>query len=1054
MFEHLVAFSLRNRLAVLFLAAVVAAFGWVSFRGLTIEAFPDPTDTQVNVITLFDGQPAEEVERQIGLPLERALNGTPNMTRLRNLSMFGLSMVTLTFGDGTDGLWARQQVTERLRVVELPEGVTPQLGPYATPIGEIYRYTLEGARDDPMKLRTLQDWVVRPGLMRVNGVADVVSYGGLQRVIQIEPRPQSLAALGLTLQDLEEAVQRGSQNASGGVLERGSEQFVIRSEGLFRTLDDVRDVGVTEHDGTPVLVRDVATVTESWAPRQGVVGRGKNPDAVEGIVLMRRGENPSVVLERLAAQLAVVNARLREDGAVVKPFYDRRELVDATLETVGRNLVEGALLVMLVLFAFLLDLRAALIVCTLIPLSLAGAFIYLKQRGMSANLLSMGAVDFGVIVDGGVVIVEAILAGLALDHRRRGEAQGEAQLDVQARIRAAAVAVVRPTVFAMLIIIAAYVPIFMLERVEGRIFAPMANTVAAALASALLFSVTLVPALASYAYRNGVAHRESPLLRFAARVYAPTLRAALRWPWLVVGASLALLGGTAAIGSRLGSEFLPELNEGGLYMTFTLPSNVSLSEGRRLAPKLAASIGANPQVADVLNQLGRPEDGTDATLTSNLEYFVKLKPAAEWPASTPELGDVIEALRDSIDEVPGIEVNFSQPIRDNVNESISGQFGQIAVKLFGDDLVALQQQAERVKAVIGQVRGVADLGIVKSGEVPQVRLEPDRIALARHGMALGDLQHVFQTAVGGRPVDEFWEGERKFDVVLRLPIGERDDLEKLRKLRVAVRGGVTVPMESLARLSTGTGRASINRENGRRYIGIRMNVRDRDLGSFVDEARSRVEREAPLQAGQTIEWGGEFENKERAMARLLQVVPVALLLTLVLLFKAFDDFARAVLTLLNVPFALTGGVCGLWLAGMPLSVSAAVGFIALIGQAALNGVLVTSGIADRLGAGEPLDRAVVDGALDRLRPVLMTAALAALGLVPAATSRAMGSETQRPLAVVIVCGTLSACVLTLILLPVLYREYAKRFERAGGDGSGVAGQDAQQHDHGDRVDQA
>ncbi len=1021
MFERIVSFSVQNRVAVVFFALVVLILGIVSFQGLTIEAFPDPTDTQVNVITLFDGQPTEEVERQIGLPLERALNGTPNMTRLRNLSMFGLSMVTLTFRDGTEGLWARQQVLERLREAELPEGVTPELGPYATPIGEVYRYTLHGAKGDPMKLRTLQDWVVRPSLTRVNGVADVVSYGGLQRVIQVEPRPQSLAGLGLTMQDLEEAVQRGSQNASGGVLERGSEQFVIRSEGLFKSLDDIRNVGVAERDGTPLFVKDVATVTESWAPRQGVVSEGKNADVVEGIVLMRRGENHSVVLERLKEALVGINGRLAEDGAEVVAFYDRRELVDATLETVGHNLIEGAILVLLVLFVFLLDLRAALIVCSLIPLSLAVAFIYLKQRGMSANLLSMGAVDFGVIVDGGVVIIEAILAALALkDHNPQS---------TQERIRKSAAAVVRPTVFALLIIIAAYVPIFMLERVEGRIFSPMANTVAAALMGALLFSVTLVPALASFAYNKPVHHRESPVLGWAQKLYLPTLRFSLKRPWLVMGLALALLGVTGAVGSRLGSEFLPELNEGALYMTFTLPSNVSLSEGRRLAPKLSALISAQPQVEAILSQLGRPEDGTDATLTSNLEFFVKLKPASQWPKETPELGDVIRVLRDSIDEVPGLEVNFSQPIRDNVNESISGQFGQIAVKLYGDDLVKLQQQAERVKTVISTVKGVADLGIVKSGEVPQLQVEPDRVALARYGMTLGDFQHVFQTAVGGRPVDEFWEGERRFDVVLRLPATERDDVEKLRKLRVAVQGGVTVPMEALARITTGTGRASINRENGRRYIGIRMNVRDRDLGGFVDDARARVEKEAPLQVGQRIEWGGEFENKERAMNRLMTVVPVALLLTLLLLFWAFDSFPRAVLTLLNVPFALTGGVFGLWLADMPLSVAAAVGFIALIGQASLNGVLVASAIAEKLREGMLLDHAIIEGARDRLRPVLMTAALAALGLVPAAMSRAMGSETQRPLAVVIVFGTLSACALTLVLLPVMYREYAKRFER-------------------------
>ncbi|MBL8956873.1 MAG: efflux RND transporter permease subunit, partial [Myxococcaceae bacterium] len=604
MFERLVTFSLQNRAAVLFVTAVVAVFGWVSFQGLTIEAFPDPTDTQVNVITLFPGQPSEEVERQIGLPLERALNSTPNLARLRNLSMFGLSFVTLTFNDGTEGLWARAQVLERLRDTELPEGVVPELGAYATPIGEVYRYTLEGAGGDPMQLRTLQEWVVRPALMRVTGVADVVSYGGLKREVHVEPHPGQLASFGLTLAELEAAIVAGSVNASGGIMERGSEQLVLRSEGLYKSLDDLRTVRVATHEGTPVFLRDVATVTEGWAQRQGVVSRGARTDAVEGIVLMRRGENPSEVLARLRTAIDKTNVRLEADGAHIAPFYDRTELVDTTLKTVGRNLLEGGLLVVLVLFVFLLDLRAALITATLIPLSLLSAFIYLKLRGMSANLLSMGAVDFGVIVDGGVVIIEAILSRLAV------HGGAEATLSPAERIRRATVAVVRPTIFALLIIIAAYLPIFMLERVEGRIFAPMANTVVAALAGALVFSVTLVPVLAALVYRGPVKHRESPVLKAAVRAYEPSLRFALRRPALVLSLGLVGLGGAAVMLPRLGSEFLPELNEGALYMTFTLPSNISLNEGRRLVPQLTKLISSNPEVEEVLSQLGRPEDGT------------------------------------------------------------------------------------------------------------------------------------------------------------------------------------------------------------------------------------------------------------------------------------------------------------------------------------------------------------------------------------------------------------------------------------------------------------
>jgi heavy metal efflux system protein len=1022
-FQHLVDFSLKNKAAVLALTAIVAVWGWLAFRNLTVEAFPDPTDTQVGVITLYPGQPAEEVERQLGLPLERALNGTPQMSHLRNLSLFGLSFITLTFNDGVDGLWARSQVLERLREADLPDGIVPQLGPYATPIGEVYRYTLSGAGGDPMKLRTLQDWVVRPAFLRVNGVADVVSIGGLQREIHVQPDPSRLAAHALTLAALEQGIKNGSVNASGGVLERGAEQLVIRSEGLFTTVEDLKSVRLATEEGTPVFVKDVADVNEGWAPRQGVVSRDANMDTIQGVVLMRRGENPSAVLERIRVAVKDIDRRLAPDGVKLDPFYDRTELVGTTLRTVGQNLLEGAVLVTLVLFVFLLDLRAALVVGSLIPLSLLTSFIYLHLRGMSANLLSMGAVDFGVIVDGGVVIVEAILARMALAR------PGATTEKVEDRIREATRAVVRPTVFALLIIIAAYLPIFLLQRVEGRIFAPMANTVVSALAGALFFSVTLVPVLAALVWRKPPTHGESPLLRWVSRVYEPALGWCLRRPLLVLGLAAAASLAAVAVLPRLGSEFLPELNEGALYMTFTLPANTSLSEGRKLVPRITQLLQGAPQVEAVLSQLGRPEDGTDAKLANNLEYFVKLKPPARWPRETPNLSDVLEVLQHRIDEIPGIEVNFSQPIRDNVNESISGQQGQIALKLYGEDLAALQAQAEKVKGAISHVPGVADLALVKSASVLQVRVRPDRVALARYGMDLGDFQHVFQTALGGRPVADFWEGERKFDVVLRLPAANRDDIEKIRSLRVPVEGGTTIPLTVLAQVEMGMGRASINRENGRRYIGIRMNVRSRDMGGFVDEARERVERQAPLGRGMSIEWGGEFENKERAMARLAMVVPVALLITLVLLFKAFNSLSLAVITLLNVPFALLGGVFGLWLFHFPLSVSAAVGFIALIGQASLNGVLVLSAIAERRQAGVELDEAILSGARERLRPVLMTASLAALGLVPAALSRGIGSETQRPLAVVIVAGTLSACTLALILLPLMYRAWERFQER-------------------------
>lgn len=1027
MFEKIVHFSLHNRGAVLFFTIVVVLSGIAAFKGLTVEAFPDPTDTQVNVITLFPGQPSEEVERQIGLPLERALNGTPGLSRLRNLSLFGLSYVTLTFDDGVEALFARAQVLERLRGAELPESVVPELGPLATPIGEIYRYTLTGAGGDPMQLRTLQDWVVGPRLMRVQGVADVVSYGGLVREVHIQPAPGKLASFGLTIEQLEQALAKGSSNASGGVLERGTEQLVIRSQGLFRTLDDIEAIRVATHEGTPVLVRDVAVVTNGWTPRQGVVSRNKSFDAVEGIVLMRRGENPSVVLNHLREVIEGLNKGTRlPAGVQIKAFYDRTDLVDTTLANVGKNLAEGATLVTLVLFIFLLDIRAALIVASVIPLSLFSAFIFLKLRGMSANLLSMGAVDFGIIVDGAVVIVESIVFRLStheagpIDHIALGRS-------IHDRIGRAVAEVVRPTVFSLLIIIAAYLPIFLLERVEGRIFSPMSNTVVAALVGALVFSLTLVPVLASFSYHKEIKHRVSPVLRFAQWIYGPTLSWSLRNPLLVFVASMAALVASVLAVPRLGSEFLPELNEGALYATFALPSNISISEGRKLVPRLTAVLQRTPVVDEVVSQLGRPEDGADPTLANNLEFFIKLKPPEKWPADIHGIADVIAQCAEAVNEVPGVEVNFSQPIRDNVNENISGQIGQIAVKLYGNDLAILQKQADKVKNAIAKVAGVADLGIVKSGVVPQLQIVPDRKALARYSLDMDDFQHVLQAALGGQPVGVFWDGEARHAVVLRYPLAARDDVEKMRKLLVPIEGGASISLESLAKVDIGFGRASINRENGQRYIGVHMNVRGRDMGSFVTEAQKRVQKDAPMPEGTTIEWGGEFENKERAMARLTLVVPVALLITLVLLFNAFGSFGPALLVLLNVPFALVGGIAALAWSDMPLSVAAAVGFIALIGQASLNGVLVLSAVLERRRAGEDLDTAITLGCTDRLRAVLMTAMLAALGLVPAAMSRAIGSETQRPIAVVIVGGTLSACVLTLVVLPAMYRVFARTF---------------------------
>ncbi|PYQ10362.1 MAG: CusA/CzcA family heavy metal efflux RND transporter [Acidobacteria bacterium] len=1025
MIDTILRYSLRNRIAPFVLAATIAGGGAYAFKNLTVEAFPDPTDTQVQVITLFPGQPTEEVERRVSIPLERDLNGTPGLFRLRSISLFGLSFVTLTFDDGVDPILARQQVLERVREADLPAGVQPGLGPLATPIGEVYRYTVAGPGADPMTLRTVQDWTIRPRLLQVPGVADVVSYGGLIKEIHVEPDPARMAALRIGLSDIFAALKKGSDNATGGYVEKGAEMFVIRSLGVFEQIPDIEQVRVGVHEGVPVTVKDVASVRVGYAPRQGAVTRDAEEDAVEGIVLMRRGENPSVVLAALRERVSDLNRRILPAGIAVSPFYDRTDLVNTTLKTVFRNLAEGATLVVIVLFLFMLSLRASLIVAAVIPLSLLGSFLYLHARGMSANLLSMGAVDFGIIVDGAVILVEHLF--------RRVEGRGHAEDGLVTRILDAAREVAGPTLLSLLIIIAAYIPIFSMQRVEGRIFGPMAHTVVSALLGALLISFTLVPVLAFFALRHVKGTLpESPVLVVARRAYEPALAFALANPGPVLTLAVGSLVAALVLLPRLGSEFLPELNEGALYVTFTLPGNVSLTTGRRLAPRIKECLARTPEVTELLSQLGRPEDGTDPTLPNNFEIFVKLKPMAEWRRGIHTLDDLVAEMEKSLEEVPGIEYNFSQPIRDNVNENISGQFGQIAVKIYGEDLDRLQQAAQATQDAIGEVPGAADLGIVKSGEVPQIAVRLDRSALARYDLDLADVQDYVETAMAGHTASELWEGEKRFDVTVRLPQATREDVGSIRSILLPLKDGALVPMSAVADVKMGTGRAAITRENGRRYVGVRMNVRHRDMGSFVREARDRVAAAVRLPPGYEVTWGGEFENQERAMARLKLVIPLALLITFMLLFSQFSSVSDCLMVLLNVPFALIGGVLGLTVAGMPLSVSAAVGFIALLGQAVLNGVLLISAIKGRIEAGQPIAEAVPGGARDRLRAVLMTGLLAALGLLPAALSHEIGSETQRPIAVVVVWGTMSAAVLTLVVLPVTYywsRRLRERFRR-------------------------
>jgi cobalt-zinc-cadmium resistance protein CzcA len=1018
MLRALVDWALEERWAVLLLTVAFVAAGLWAFRELPVEAFPDVTDTQVQVITLYPGHAPEEVERQVTLPIEKELNGTPQLTTMRSVSIYGLSVVTLTFADPTDNFFARSQVSERLRQVDVPDGVTPALGPLYTPIGEIYRYVLEAdprAGRSPMALREVQDWVLERQFRQVAGVADVVSFGGFQRQFQVEVDPARLKGLGLSLRQVTEALQRSNANAGGNYLRRGPEELVIRGLGTLASVDDLRNVAITARGGTPVTVGDVARVSVGAVPRRGQVSRDREDEVVEGIVLLRKGENPARVLEAIHRKVDELNGGVLPRGVRIVPYSDRTTLVDHTLRTVLRNLLEGALLVTAVVGLTLVSWRGALVVAAVIPLSLLGSFIYLHARGLSANLLSLGAVDFGIIVDGAVVMVENVF-------RRRHESPGQPLAGV---VRSAVHEVARPTLFSLGIIIVAYLPIFTLQRVEGRIFSPMANTVASALVGALLFSLTLVPVLSVLALRKEK-ERTSPLVTAVERAYAPLLAWAMAHRRTVLAAAALALAGAIGLAVTLGSEFLPELDEGALWVTGTLPPSIALEEAQRLVPRVRAALLEFPEVRTVVAQLGRPEDGTDPSPVSSLQMFVDLRPEGTWKtAATKEA--LVAAMEARLRRLPGIDWNFSQPILDNVEEGISGLKGQVAVKLFGDDLDRLSEAAGQVSRAISGVAGVADLAVLQAGQLPQVQITIDRQKIARYGIAVADVDEAIETALGGKVATQLWEGERRFDVRLRLPSADRGQLSAIRDVSVPTPEGAPIPLSELAEIRIGQGRAAINREANQRFVGIKMNVRGRDLGGFVAEAQEAVRRGVRLPDGVSVTWGGEFENQQRAMRRLALVIPLSILLIFMLLLKAFGHLRAALLVLANIPFALIGGVVGLALTHTNLSVSAAVGFIALIGQAVLNGVLLLSDVEARRAAGAPVAEAVVGGARARLRAVVMTALLAALGLLPAALSHAIGAETQRPLAIVVIGGLVSATVLTLFVLPALYALVEERF---------------------------
>lgn len=1015
MIKRIVHFALNQPLFILLGLVLFIGVGVTAFRSLPIEAFPDVTDTQVTIISLYPGRAPEEVEKQVTIPLEIALSGVPNSIRMFSHTQFGLSFIVITFDEKPSLFVARQLVEERLRGLDLPPGVEPDLAPPATATGEIFRYRLDAPGLKPTEIRAIQDWTVARQIKQVPGIADVVSFGGPIRQYEVHPNLAKLRDYKLTIGQLFSALQRANANAGGGSVAQGRQQFLIRSLGLLKSSADIGQVVVAENQGTPVLVRDLAEVVESRVPEQGIVGisdaSGDQDDVVSGIVLLRKDENPSMALDALKAKVDALNTGGLPPGVQIIPFYDRSWLISKTLKTVFSNLLEGAFLVTLVLYLFLADFRAAGIVASIIPLALLGTFIGLSVVGIPANLLSLGAMDFGIIVDGAVIVIENIFRRLGESHRDGGHKP-------QSRtIQEAVVEIGRPTVFSMVIIMVAHLPIFTMQRHEGKIFAPMAYSVVAALITSLILSLTLVPFLSKIAFKNHVPHEETKLMHWFMEKYEPALKWVLANARRVLVVALAALAVTAALVPQLGTEFLPELNEGSIWINITLPTSVSVGEAKSELHKLRRIIADFPEVNAAISKAGRPEDGTDPKNINMTEMLVDLKPESAWRKGMTK-DQLIREMEDKLNDVPGIEPSFSQPVRDQILESISQIDGQIVIKLFGDDTVALKRYANQLLDKIGNVPGVLRAFIDRDGDLPQYRLEIDRAAAARYGLNVMDVQDVVETAMAGKAATELWEGDRHFSVVLRLDEPSRQ-LDKLKDVLVPTPSGAQVPLSSLVDFKLGSGAMNIARESGQRVVAIGVFIRDRDMGSVVADMQNHA-KDLKLPPGYSIAWSGEFENQERAMKRLMLVVPLSILVIFVLLFDAFESFKDALIIICNIPFALIGGIFALLISGIPLSVSAAIGFIALFGQAVLNGVVMVSYINQLKLQGMDAYQSVFQGALSRLRTVLMTALLAMLGLLPMALSHGIGSETQRPLALVVIGGLISATLLTLFVLPALY----------------------------------
>lgn len=1015
--DNIVAFSLKNKFFIFFCTTVAVIAGIVSFKYTPIDAFPDVTNTKVTVITQWPGRSAEEVEKFITIPIEIAMNSVQNKTDIRSTTLFGLSVLHVMFEDDVDDFVARQQVYNLLNDADLPDGVTPEVQPLYGPTGEIFRYTLRSEKRGVRELKTLQDWVIERNLRAVSGVADIVSFGGEVKTFEVSVNPHQLKNYGITSLELYQAIANSNINVGGDVITKSSQAYVVRGIGLINDMEELRNIVVKNIHGTPVLVKHLAEVHEACLPRLGQVGRMAEDDVVQGIVIMRKGENPAEVIDALKAKIEYINKEVLPEDVQIVTFYDRENLVNLAVHTVSRNLVEGILLVTFIVLIFMADWRTTVVVAVMIPLALLFAFICLRVMGMSANLLSMGAIDFGIIIDGAVVMVEGIF--VALD--RKAKEVGMPTFNLMSKmglIRQTAKEKARAVFFSKLIIITALIPIFSFQKVEGKMFSPLAYTLGFALLGALLFTLTLVPVMSSMLLKRNVREKNNFFVRFINGKSVAFFDKCHAHRKISVGiAGIVAVGGLWMF-TLLGTEFLPQLNEGSIYIRATLPQSISLNESVQLANKMRARLAAYPEVKQVLSQTGRPNDGTDATGFYNIEFHVDIYPEKEWESGLDKM-QLIEKMQEDLSMYPGIDFNFSQPITDNVEEAASGVKGSIAVKVFGKDLYRSEKIAMEIDKILGTVEGIEDLGVIRNIGQPELRIELDEGRLARYGVSKEDVQAIIEMAIGGKSASLLYEDERKFNIMVRYKPEFRQDEEEIGKILVPTMDGAMIPIKELAEIRTITGPLLIFRDNHARFCAVKFSVRGRDMGTAVAEAQEKVNASVRLPEGYSLKWTGDFENQQRATKRLSQVVPVSIAIIFVILFILFSNARDAGLVLLNVPFAAAGGIVALWATGFNFSISAGIGFIALFGICIQNGVIMISDIKHNLKERLALSCAVKESVRSRVRPVIMTAAMAAIGLIPAAVSHGIGSESQRPLAIVIIGGLVGATFFALFVFPLI-----------------------------------